>query len=102
MKVGMKLYGKHKSILKKTRATALLCIHYLARILAFLPFAGASLGPLKVFRSTSDLFEEISSIFLFNLRLPVDISSKFLMLLPEEEDFFFSDSLLQLSFDRDL
>ena len=54
-------------------------------------FAGASLGTLKVFRSTSnldDLFEEISSTFLFNLRLP-DAPSEgtfpnFLMVLPDE------------------
>ena len=53
--------------------------------------------------------EEISSTFLFKLRLPDApseyISSNFLMLLPEEvffEDTFFSDLLLQSSFDPDL
>ena len=115
MKEGMKLYVKQKSILEKMVATAVLSIY----LLIFLPltfesvldFAGAGLGTLNVFRSTSnldDLFEEISSIFLFDLRLPdalqKDISTV-LMLLPDEvffEDIFSSDLLLQSSFDRDL
>ena len=75
------------------------------KILVFLPLT-------LFFPSTSDLddlFEEISSIFLFNLRLPdvpplEDILSNFLMVLPDEVSFeeIFSDLLLQSFFDPDL